>query len=224
MTIAFPPLPYAEDALAPHISADTLATHHGKHHKAYVDKTNAAIEGTDLAGKSLEEIIHHAEGSGNKGLFNNSAQSWNHAFYWNCLSPTKTAPSGDLAGAIDRDFGSLDDLKKKLKDTAVNHFASGWAWLVAKDGKLSVTDTHDAGTEVTAGIKPLLVIDVGEHAYYIDRKKLRPAYVRASPRRRGPISGRFQFSPTDDGPPPSRGHTALDVRALASVIRLFPRL
>src|SRR3546814_4348358 len=106
MTLPFPPLPYAQDALAPHISADTLATHHGKHHKAYVDKVNAAIEGTDLADKSLEEIIHHAEGSGNKGLFNNSAQSWNHAFYWNSLSPTKTAPSGDLAAAIDRDFGS----------------------------------------------------------------------------------------------------------------------
>jgi Fe-Mn family superoxide dismutase len=179
MTIAFPPLPYAQDALAPHISADTLATHHGKHHKAYIDKTNAAIEGTELADKRLEEIIHHAEGAGNKGLFNNSAQSWNHAFYWHSLSPTKTAPSGDLAAAIDRDFGSLDDLKKKLKETAVNHFASGWAWLVAKDGKLSVTDTHDAGTEVTAGIKPLVVIDVWEHAYYIDRKNLRPAYVDA---------------------------------------------
>src|SRR3546814_10275324 len=112
MTIVLSPLPYAQDALAPHISADTLATHHGKHHKAYVDKVNAAIEGTDLAGKSLEEIIHHAEGAGNKGLFNNSAQSWNHAFYWNSLSPTKTAPSGDLAAAIDRDFGSLDDLKR----------------------------------------------------------------------------------------------------------------
>src|SRR3546814_14413960 len=98
---------------------------------------NAAIEGTDLADKSLEEIIRHAEGSGNKGMFNNSAQSWNHAFYWNSLSPTKTAPSGDLAAAIDRDFGSLDDLKKKLKDTAVNHFASGWAWLFSRDGALS---------------------------------------------------------------------------------------
>ena len=179
MTIAHPPLPYAQDALAPHISADTLATHHGKHHKAYVDKVNAAIEGTDLADKSLEEIVHHAEGAGNKGLFNNAAQSWNHAFYWESLSPTKTAPAGDLAAAIDRDFGSLDDLKKKLKETAVNHFASGWAWMVAKDGKLSVTDTHDAGTELTAGIKPLLVIDVWEHAYYIDRKNLRPAYVDA---------------------------------------------
>ena len=179
MAFELPPLPYDYEALQPFMSKETLEYHHDKHHKAYVDKTNAAIEGTELADKSLEEIIHHAEGSGNKGLFNNSAQSWNHAFYWNSLSPEKTAPSGDLAAAIDRDFGSLDDLKKKLKDTAVNHFGSGWAWLVAKDGKLSVTDTHDAGTEVTAGIKPLLVIDVWEHAYYIDRKNLRPAYVDA---------------------------------------------
>lgn len=179
MTIAHPPLPYALDALAPHISADTLATHHGKHHKTYVDKVNAAIDGTDLADKKLEDIIRHAEKEGNKGLFNNSAQSWNHGFYWESLSPAKTAPSGDLAAAIERDFGSLDDLKAKLKDTAVNHFASGWAWLVAKDGKLSVTDTHDAGTEATAGVKPLLVIDVWEHAYYIDRKNVRPDYVNA---------------------------------------------
>lgn len=164
MTIAHPPLPYAQDALAPHISADTLATHHGKHHKAYVDKVNAAIEGTELADKPLEEIVHHAEGSGNKGLFNNAAQSWNHAFYWESLSPTKTEPKGDLLAAIDRDFGSLDELKKKLKETAVNHFASGWAWLVSRDGTLAVTDTHDAGTELVAGIKPLLVIDVWEHA------------------------------------------------------------
>ncbi len=180
MTIALTVLPYAEDALEPHISAETLQTHHGKHHKAYVDKLNAAIEGTELADKSLEEIIHHAEGSGNKGLFNNAAQSWNHGFYWSSLSPTKTAPEGDLAAAIDRDFGSLDELKKKLKETAINHFASGWAWLVSRDGTLSVTDTHDAGTEVTAGIKPLLVVDVWEHAYYIDRKNLRPAYVEAA--------------------------------------------
>lgn len=180
MTIAFPPLPYADDALAPHISADTLQIHHGKHHKTYVDKLNAAIEGTDLADKSLEEIIQHAESTGSKPLFNNSAQSWNHAFYWNSLSPTKTAPAGDLLAAIDRDFGSIDELKKQLKDAAVNHFASGWAWLVSTDGKLSVTDTHDAGTEVTKGIKPLVVIDVWEHAYYIDRKNLRPAYVEAA--------------------------------------------
>src|SRR3546814_13927973 len=127
MTLPFPPLPYAQDALAPHISADTLATHHGKHHKAYVDKVNAAIEGTDLADKSLEEIIHHAEGSGNKGLFNNSAQSWNHAFYWNSLSPTKPAPSGALAAAIARDFGSPDDLRKHLHETDVTTCPSGWA-------------------------------------------------------------------------------------------------
>lgn len=180
MTIALTVLPYAENALEPHISAETLQTHHGKHHKTYVDKLNAAIEGTDLADKSLEEIIHHAEGSGNKGMFNNAAQSWNHGFYWNSLSPDATAPAGDLAAAIDRDFGSLDELKKKLKETAINHFASGWAWLVSRDGTLSVTDTHDAGTELVAGIKPLLVVDVWEHAYYIDRKNVRPDYVNAT--------------------------------------------
>jgi Fe-Mn family superoxide dismutase len=179
MTIAHPPLPYAQDALEPHISADTLATHHGKHHKAYVDKTNAAIEGTELASKPLAEIVHHAEGAGNRGLFNNAAQAWNHAFYWESLSPAKTEPKGDLLAAIARDFGSLDDLKQKLKDTAVGHFASGWTWLISRDGTLLVTDTHDAGTELTLGIKPLLVIDVWEHAYYIDRKNLRPAYVDA---------------------------------------------
>jgi superoxide dismutase, Fe-Mn family len=180
MTIALTPLPYADTALEPHISAETLQTHHGKHHKTYVDKLNAAIEGTDLAGKSLEEIIHHAEGSGNKGMFNNAAQAWNHGFYWNSLTPDATAPGGDLADAIDRDFGSLDELKKKLKETAINHFASGWAWLVSRDGTLSVTDTHDAGTELVAGIKPLLVVDVWEHAYYIDRKNVRPDYVNAT--------------------------------------------
>ncbi|WP_077146742.1 superoxide dismutase [Sphingopyxis sp. KK2] len=180
MTIALTVLPYAENALEPHISAETLQTHHGKHHKTYVDKLNAAIEGTELADKSLEEIIHHAEGSGNKGMFNNAAQSWNHGFYWNSLSPDATAPAGDLAAAIDRDFGSLDELKKKLKETAINHFASGWAWLVSRDGTLSVTDTHDAGTELVAGIKPLLVVDVWEHAYYIDRKNVRPDYVNAT--------------------------------------------
>lgn len=180
MTIALTVLPYAEDALEPHISAETLQTHHGKHHKTYVDKLNAAIEGTELADKPLEEIIHHAEGSGNKGMFNNAAQAWNHGFYWNSLSPDKTAPEGDLAAAIDRDFGSLGELKKKLKETAINHFASGWAWLVSRDGTLSVTDTHDAGTELVAGIKPLLVVDVWEHAYYIDRKNVRPDYVNAT--------------------------------------------
>ena len=172
------PLPYDGEALAPAISAETLSFHHGKHHKAYIDKTNEAIAGTDLADADLETVIAKARGS-NQGLFNNAAQAWNHAFYWESLSPSKTAPKDDLLAAIERDFGSLDDLKKKLKETAVNHFASGWAWLVSRDGKLSVTDTHDAGTELVAGIKPILVIDVWEHAYYIDRKNLRPAYVDA---------------------------------------------
>lgn len=179
MSIALTPLPYALDALAPHISADTLATHHGKHHKGYVDKVNAAIQGGELADKSLEAIIHHAETTGDKGLFNNAAQSWNHGFYWHSLSPISTKPAGDLLAAIDRDFGSLDTLQAKLKETAAAHFGSGWAWLVEKDGVLSVTDTHDAGCALATGTKPLLVVDVWEHAYYLDRKNLRPDYLTA---------------------------------------------
>src|SRR3546814_17386260 len=119
MRIAHPPRPYDQEEVEPHSSYDTVAMHHGKNHKAYGDKANAAIEGTDLASKPLEEIVHHAEGSGNKGLFNNAAKAWNHAFYWESLSPAKTEPTGDLLAAIERDFGSLDDLKKKLKETAV---------------------------------------------------------------------------------------------------------
>ena len=174
------PLPYATDALAPAIGKDTLETHHGKHHKAYVDKTNGFIDGTDLAGASLEAIIKAAEDKGDKKLFNNAAQVWNHGFYWHSLTPAKTAPSGDLLAAIDASFGSLDALKEKLADAAVNHFASGWAWLAADgDNKLTIEETHDAGTLATSGKNPLLTIDVWEHAYYIDRKNVRPDYVKA---------------------------------------------
>ena len=179
MTIAHPPLPYALDALKPHISADTLATHHGKHHKAYVDKTNAAIEGTDMADASLEEIIASADSKGDKGLFNNAAQSWNHAFYWQSLTPAASQPSGELAAAIDAAFGSFDALKKELADQGAAHFASGWVWLVAKDGKLAVEQTHDAATFATGDARPLLVIDLWEHAYYLDHKNLRPEYLKA---------------------------------------------
>lgn len=178
MTIAFPPLPYAEDALAPHISADTLATHHGKHHKAYVDKTNAAIDGTDLAGASLEQIIAAADAKGDKGLFNNAAQSWNHAFYWNSMSPDAATPTGELAAAIDAAFGSLDKLKAELAAQGTAHFASGWVWLVSRGGKLAVEQTHDAATFATGDAKPLLVIDLWEHAYYLDHKNLRPDYLK----------------------------------------------
>ncbi|MDE8651331.1 superoxide dismutase [Novosphingobium album (ex Liu et al. 2023)] len=175
MTISLMPLPYALDALAPHISKDTLEVHHGAHHKTYVDKLNAAIEGTDDADKPLEDIIKSASGP----KFNNAAQVYNHGFYWHSLSPEKTAPSESLAAAITADFGSLDALLEALTNEAVNHFASGWAWLVVDGGKLKVISTHDAGTTVTEDVNPLVTIDVWEHAYYVDQKNKRPAYVKA---------------------------------------------
>jgi superoxide dismutase, Fe-Mn family len=179
MAITHPPLPYAIDALVPHISSETLEFHHGKHHKAYVDKTNAAIAGTALADASLEAIIRSAAGDENPGLFNNAAQAWNHSFYWHSLTPAKTEPSAELAAAIGKSFGSIDGLKAELGETAKAHFASGWAWLVARGDDLLITDTHDAGTAVTHAVRPLLVIDVWEHAYYVDRRNDRPAYVGA---------------------------------------------
>ncbi|MEZ5688515.1 MAG: superoxide dismutase [Caenibius sp.] len=171
-------LPFAADALAPAISAETLSYHHGKHHQAYVDKTNAAIEGGDLDGKPLEAVIAAARGS-NAGLFNNAAQTWNHGFYWMSLTGSSTAPSGDLASAIDASFGSLDALKGALADKGAGHFASGWVWLAAKDGKLSLEETHDADTLADSGFNPLLVLDVWEHAYYLDHQNARPAYLKA---------------------------------------------
>lgn len=179
MAITLPPLPYADSALEPGISATTLQTHHGKHHKAYVDKTNAAIEGSDLADKSLEEIIAAAESKGDKGLFNNAAQSWNHAFYWNSLTPTSTEPTDAIAEAIESSFGSIDRLREELAAQGAAHFASGWVWLVERDGKLAVEQTHDAATFATGEAKPLLVIDLWEHAYYLDHKNLRPDYLKA---------------------------------------------
>ncbi len=179
MAITLPPLPYADTALEPAISATTLQTHHGKHHKAYVDKTNAAVEGTDLVDASLEDIIAAAEAKGDKGLFNNAAQSWNHAFYWNCLTPEATAPTGEFASLIDNTFGSFDKLKEELAAQGAAHFASGWVWLVVKGGKLAVEQSHDAATFAVGETKPLLVIDLWEHAYYLDHKNLRPDYLKA---------------------------------------------
>lgn len=170
-------LPYDSEALAPAISAETLSYHHGKHHKAYIDKTNAAIEGKDLDGKPLEDIIRASRGS-NQGLFNNSAQSWNHGFYWYSLAPTPSAPKGDLAAAIDGSFGSFDALKEKLAEAGAGHFASGWVWLAEKDGKLSLEETHDADTLADGDKNPLLVIDLWEHAYYLDHQNARPSYLK----------------------------------------------
>jgi len=179
MAITLMPLPYAENALEPHISAETLQTHHGKHHQTYVDKLNAAIEGTALADRDLEAIVLEAKKQGDTKLFNNAAQTWNHGFYWHSLSPEKTAPNAALTEAINRDFGSLKALNEALSKEAVDHFASGWAWLVVTGGKLKVISTHDAGTPLTEAVIPLLTIDVWEHAYYIDVKNKRPDYVKA---------------------------------------------
>jgi len=174
MTISLIPLPYAHEALEPVISARTLELHHGAHHKGYVDKLNAAIEGTGDAGMPLEDIVRSASG----GTFNNAAQVYNHGFYWHSLSPSATQPGAELAKAIDEAFGSLDALKEQLTAEAVGHFASGWAWLVAQGGELKVVSTHDAETVITGGANPLLTIDVWEHAYYLDAQNKRPEYVK----------------------------------------------
>ena len=178
MAITLPALPYAEDALAPAISADTLRTHHGKHHKAYVDKVNDAAKDGPLDGASLEEIIKAAKDKGDKPLFNNAAQAWNHGFYWKSLSPASQAPSGALADAITQGFGPVDKLGEELAKQGTAHFASGWVWLVARGTKLSVEQTHDAETFATGEARPLLVIDLWEHAYYLDHKNVRPDYLK----------------------------------------------
>ena len=178
MAFELMPLPYDSEALAPAISAETLGFHHGKHHKAYIDKTNKAIEGTGLADADLETVIAQARG-GQKELFNNAAQAWNHGFYWHSLSPAAIDPSGELADKIDASFGSFDELKKRLAERGAGHFASGWVWLAAKDGKLSAAATHDGDTLADSAFTPLLTIDVWEHAYYLDYQNKRPDYLKA---------------------------------------------
>ncbi len=171
-------LPYDDTALEPAISAETLGYHHGKHHKTYIDKTNAAIEGKDLDGKPLEDVIKAARGK-DQGLFNNSAQSWNHGFYWYSLSGSETSPSEELTSLIDDAFGSIDALKTKLQERGAGHFASGWVWLAEKGGKLSIEETHDGDTLADQDFNPLLTIDVWEHAYYLDHQNARPKYLEA---------------------------------------------
>lgn len=175
MAIELPPLPYEMDALAPHISRETLEYHYGKHHKAYVDNLNNLIPGTEFEKKSLEEIIKTSNG----GIFNNAAQVWNHTFYWHCLSPNGGGmPTGDLAGAIDKTFGSFDKFKEAFTKTAITTFGSGWAWLVKKtDGTIELVSTSNAQTPLTTPHKALLTCDVWEHAYYIDYRNARPKYV-----------------------------------------------
>ncbi len=179
MPISLMPLPFDKAALEPAISAETLEFHHGKHHKAYVDKTNELTAGTDLEGKPLEAIIAAAKAKDQK-LFNQSAQVWNHGFYWESLSPEKTEPSADLTKAISAAFGSHDAMIDMLVEEAAAHFASGWAWIVAKDDALAIVTTHDAGLPDEGEGIPLLVLDVWEHAYYIDRRNDRKAYLTAA--------------------------------------------
>ncbi|SIN95148.1 superoxide dismutase, Fe-Mn family [Parasphingorhabdus marina DSM 22363] len=175
MTFELPPLPYSRTAFGDLISEATFDYHHGKHHNAYVTKTNAAIEGTDHADRKLSEIIKVADG----GLFNNAAQVWNHSFYWLCLSPEKKDIPAELVERLVADFGSVEEFKSRFAAEATGHFASGWAWLVLNDGKLEITSYHDADTPVAHGVAPLLTLDVWEHAYYLDYQNARPAYVSA---------------------------------------------
>lgn len=182
MSIILPPLPYKIDALEPHISAETLKLHHGKHHKAYVDHLNEAISGTAYASQTLEEIVAGSHNDGEVEIFHNAAQAWNHGFYWNCLAekPSKDV-SSELEIAIGKSFGSTDGLINELNTAGEKHFGSGWAWLVSEDGELSVISTHDAETPIamTGNVIPLLTIDVWEHAYYVDWKNERPKYLKA---------------------------------------------
>ena len=179
MPFRLPDLPFARDALQPVMSAETLDYHYGKHHKAYVDKVNKMVGEGGGGERSLIETIRAAREKGDKGLFNNSAQIWNHSFFWQCLAPQgATAPSGKLKEMIDGDFGSHDALLEKLATESANHFASGWGWLVLNNGKLEVTSLHDADTPVAHGMTPLLTLDVWEHAYYIDYRNERPRFLK----------------------------------------------
>ena len=179
MAFTLPDLPYAQDALEPHYSANTLSFHHGKHHNAYINKTNELVAGTDLDGKSVEEVIAAAHAAGNKGLFNQSAQIWNHTFFWNSMKPGGGgAPSGELASMIDASFGSLEEFKKQFVASAVGNFGSGWTWLVKEGNALKIVNTDDADTPLgTDGQTPLFTVDVWEHAYYLDYQNLRPKFV-----------------------------------------------
>ena len=177
MSFTLPPLPYALDALVPHISQETLEYHYGKHHAAYVNTLNKLIAGTEFEHLSLEEIIKTSSGA----IFNNAAQVWNHTFYWHCLSPNGGGePKGDLASAISKTFGSFAAFQEQFTKTAIATFGSGWAWLIkTPDGRLEIISTSNAGTPMTDNKKALLTCDVWEHAYYIDYRNARPKYLEA---------------------------------------------
>lgn len=174
MALTLPELPYAKNALAPHMSAETLEFHHDKHHKKYVDTANKLIAGTEFEMMEVEEIIRRSSGK----IFNNVAQAWNHEFFWNCLTPDQKSPSGKLAEALKKSFGSVDEFKSSFAKTATETFGSGWAWLVKEaDGSLKIISTSNADTPVKGDQKPLLTCDVWEHAYYIDYRNERPKYL-----------------------------------------------
>jgi len=179
MAYELPALPYEYTALEPYISKSTLEFHHDKHHAAYVTNYNAAVEGTELASMSIEDVIKAvADDASKAGIFNNAAQSWNHTFYWNCIKPNGGGtPSGALADKINADFGSFENFVTQFKQAGATQFGSGWAWLVLDNGTLKVTKTGNAGNPMTAGQIPLLTMDVWEHAYYLDYQNKRPAYM-----------------------------------------------
>jgi superoxide dismutase, Fe-Mn family len=177
MAHELPALPFAKDALAPHISAETLEFHHDKHHAAYVNNLNNLVPGTEFESMSLEDIVRNAPAG---GIFNNAAQVWNHTFYFEGLSPNGGGePTGDLAAAINASFGSFAEFKDQFGKSAVGNFGSGWTWLVKKGGKLEIVNTGNAGSALTEEGTPVLTIDVWEHAYYVDKRNARPAYVEA---------------------------------------------
>lgn len=180
MAFELPSLPYDTSAFGEILSAETFDFHWGKHHRAYVNKTNELAPKAGLEDRKLSEVIRTARQSDNKGLFNNSAQLWNHSFYWQCLSPERQQPTGTLKQKIEDAFGSTEALIDALKTESVNHFASGWGWLVLEGDRLKITSLHDGDSPVAYdGMKPLLTIDVWEHAYYIDYRNERPKYVEA---------------------------------------------
>ena len=181
MAIVLPELPYAKDALEPHIGEKTLDFHYGKHHNAYVVNANKLIEGTELAKDSIEDIIKKTAGDVSKvGIFNNAAQVWNHTFYWQCMKPNGGGPpSGPIAEKVNTDFGSYEKFVEEFKNAGATQFGSGWAWLIVKDDKLQIIKTSNADTPIAHGTKPLLTVDVWEHAYYLKYQNKRPDYIAA---------------------------------------------
>lgn len=179
MAITLSKLPFAEDALEPVMSADTVRTHHGKHHAKYVSTVNELIAGSRYEAMSLEDIIKSSKADGERKLFNNAAQVWNHDFFWSSLSPSVTEPSRGLAMALEASFGSMDKFNAAFIDKGLGHFGSGWVWLIANGEKLELEDTHDADTPIAHGKTALLTCDVWEHAYYLDTKNDRGAFLKS---------------------------------------------